>query len=103
MLEFRNLGNFDTNLIQKNISMFMTLERCMSDLVTSKLTNIILIMDSNTENRKWVATIAYPTAPKPFPLVDIEFVDVFVPFNAVHKGCNVFTTTFGRSSQAVRK
>lgn len=34
----------------------------MCDLVASKLTSIILIMDSNMENRKWIATVAYPVA-----------------------------------------
>lgn len=63
--------------------MFVTSERCMCDLVASKLTSIILIMKSNIESRKLLATVAYPAAPELFLLVDIAFVDVVIPLNAV--------------------
>ena len=56
--------------------MFMTSKKCTCDLVICRLMNIVLIMDSNIENRKRVATVAYSAAPESFPLVDIAFVDV---------------------------
>jgi len=34
------------------------------------------------ENKRWVATVAYPAAPEPL-LVDIAFVDVVIPLNAM--------------------
>jgi hypothetical protein len=63
--------------------MFVTSERCMCDLVASKLTGIILIMKSNTESRKLVAIVAYPAAPELFLPVDIAFVDVVIPLNVM--------------------
>jgi hypothetical protein len=38
--------------------MFLTSERCMCDQVASKLTSMILSMDSNIEKRKMVAIVA---------------------------------------------
>ena len=38
--------------------------------------SIIPIMDTNIENRKMVAAIAYPAALEPFLAVDTTFVDV---------------------------
>ena len=51
--------------------------------------NIILIMDSNIENRKRVAIVAFSAAPEPFPLVDIAFVDAVTPLVAVQKRSSV--------------
>lgn len=67
--------------------MFVTSDMCLCDLVASKLMSIILIRDSNIENRKRVATIAYPAALELFPLVKtyIVFVDVVILFTAVQK------------------
>ena len=44
--------------------------------------NMTLIMISIIENRTWVATIAYPATLEP-TLVDIAFVDVVVPVDAM--------------------
>jgi len=46
-------------------------------------------MDSNTENTKMVAIVAYLAALESFPLVGIAFVDVLIPLVAVQKGCSV--------------
>jgi hypothetical protein len=63
----------------------MTSERRTCDLVISRLMNIILIMDSNIENRKGVAIVVYSQAPESFPLVDIAFVDVVISLVTVQK------------------
>jgi hypothetical protein len=60
----------------------------MCDLVASKLTSVILIMNSNMENRKQVTIVAYPATREPFPLVDIAFVHVVVSLDAMQKGCS---------------
>ena len=78
--DVRNLGKFSTNLIQKIINiMFVTSDMCTCDL---SATNKILIMILIIENKRWVATVAYPAAPEPL-LVDIAFVDVVIPLNAM--------------------
>jgi hypothetical protein len=79
----RNLGNFSTSLIQKNINkILVTSNMCTCDLSVTGLTNMILIMISIIENRTWVATIAYLVAREPM-LVDIAFVNVVVPLDVV--------------------
>jgi hypothetical protein len=79
----RNLSNFSTSLIQKNINkMLVTPDMRTCDLSATELMNMILIMISIIENRTWVATIAYSAAPEP-TLVDIVFVDVVVLLDAV--------------------
>jgi hypothetical protein len=67
--------------------MFVTSDMCLYDIVAGKLTSIILIMDLNIENRKWVARVAYQIVPE--PLVDIAFVYVIVPLVAVQKNIAV--------------
>ena len=47
--------------------------------------SIIPIMDTNIENRKMVAAVAYPAALEPFLAVDTSFVDVVVLLVTVHK------------------
>ena len=47
--------------------------------------SIIPIMDTNIENRKMVAAVAYPAALEPFLAVDTAFVDVVVPLITMHK------------------
>jgi hypothetical protein len=69
--------------------MFVTSDMCLYDIVAGKLTSIILIMDLNIENRKWVAIVAYQIVSDPFPLVDIAFVYVIVPLVAVQKSIAV--------------
>lgn len=50
---------------------------CICDPIENVLLNMILIMILITENKRWVATVAYPAAPPQlFPLVDIAFVVV---------------------------
>ena len=55
---------------------------CTYDLSATGLMNMTLIMISIIENRTWVATITYPATPEP-TLIDIAFVNVVVPVNAV--------------------
>jgi hypothetical protein len=66
--------------------MFVTSDMCLYDIVAGNLTSIILIMDLNIENRKWVAIVAYQIVSDPFPLVDIAFV---YPLVAVQKSIAV--------------
>ena len=47
--------------------------------------SIVPIMDTNIENRKMVAAVAYPAALEPFLAVDTTFVDVVVLLVTVHK------------------
>ena len=66
--DVRNLGKFSTNLIQKIIIMFVTLDMCTCDL---SATNKILIMILIIENKRPVTTVAYLVAPESFLLVVI--------------------------------
>jgi len=81
--DVRKLSNFGTSLIQENINkMSVTSDMCKCDLSATGLMNMTLIMISIIENRTWVATIAYPATLEP-TLVDIAFVDVVIPLDAV--------------------
>ena len=65
--------------------MFVTLDMCTCDL---SATNKILIMILIIENKRWVATVAYPVVLEPFLLVDVAFVGVVIPLDAVQTGYN---------------
>ena len=69
-------------------NIFITSEICMCDLIANELMNIILIMILIIENKRWVATVAYPVVLEPFLLVDVAFVGVVIPLDAVQTGYN---------------
>ena len=54
----------------------------MCDLIANVLMNMILIMILIIENKRRVATVAY-LVPEPFRLVDMAFVGVVIPLDAV--------------------
>ena len=73
----KKLGNFSTNLIQKNTNKFVTIDMCIVCDPGMNIMQTILINIDKISRRD--ATVAYPE----LTLVDIAFVDVVIQTDAM--------------------